>query len=210
MSRQCTQQCVLRCRGAGPAALPTKSCRAAVSVYRISIAPAACTAVHVCGYGHLLTGVRVRRRQGAQRTAVPCVPPCRHAALAACSCCPLSRLGLEGAVPITGSTAEAVSTCCPHVTSLTLDHERYGGALNKYVVHSHALVEYQYGCIELLTHCGPRLTHLRLWVMDRWPALLYKYVARCTALTSLELTQRRGYSYGSTHSGCHAPLGPGF
>lgn len=133
---------------------------------------------------------------------------CRHAALAACSGWRLSRLVLEGAVPITGSTAEAVSTCCPHVTSLTLDHERHGGPLKRYVPYpSYASMEYQYGCIELLSHCGPRLTHLRLWVMDRWPALLYKYVERCTALTSLEVAARRHGAYCIENRGGYR--GPG-
>ncbi len=133
------------------------------------------------------------------------MPPCRHAALAACSGCPLSRLVLEGAVPLTGSTAEAVLACCPHVTSLTLDHERYGGALvrgeSAEAPNEADHAEYQYGCIELLSRCGPRLTHLRLWGMDRWPALLYKYVQRCTALASLELGARRADPYSERTRG---------
>ncbi len=127
------------------------------------------------------------------------MPPCRHAALAACSGCPLSHLVLEGAVPLTGSTAEAVLACCPHVNSLALDHEQYGGALVREewaaAPNEADPAEYQYGCILLLTHCGPRLTHLRLWGMDRCPALLYKYVQRCMALTSLELGVRRADPY---------------
>ncbi len=137
------------------------------------------------------------------------MPPCRQAALAACSGCPLSRLVLEGAVPITGPTAEAVLACCPLVNSLTLDHERYRGALVRTAANPNqeASMDFQYGCILLLSHCGPRLTHLRLWVMDRGLALLYKFVPRCTALTSLELGVQRADPYDGSRGEWHGPWG---
>ncbi len=110
----------------------------------------------------------------------------RLAALEACSGRPLTRLELEGAVPLSGAVAETVATCCPQLEGLRLVHKPTG-ALADGAPSEEEAFEYDYGCGQLLTLCGPRLRGLQLLGVHHWQALSYMAMRRCTALTSLEL-----------------------
>ncbi len=105
---------------------------------------------------------------------------CRLAALEACSGSPLTLLELEGAVPLSGAVAEAVAAHCPRLSSLALD-------LWQLSRPSDVVTEYDYGCGQLLTLCGPRLYGLCLVGVNHWNALSYMALRRCTALKELEL-----------------------
>ncbi len=111
--------------------------------------------------------------------------------LHACSPCHVSRLELRGAVPhssVSRATAEAVQACCPHLTSLNLDHMIASGNGSHYeaVPPREAASGYHDGCVQLLTLCGPRLTYLRLHGVHHWQPPSYMAVRHCTALTWLD------------------------
>ncbi len=117
-------------------------------------------------------------------------PVRRLAVLEACSGCPLTRLELQGAVPLSGPVAEAVDTCCPQLSGLCLNHRAFPGP-SKAVPGSEAATVYDYGCGQLLTLCGPRLRELQLLGVHCWHALSYMALQRCTALTGLVLEAGR-------------------
>ncbi len=50
-----------------------------------------------------------------------------------------------------------------------------------------AQTEYDFGCGQLLTLCGPRLRVLHLLGVHHWKALSYLALRSCTALKELEL-----------------------
>ncbi len=140
-------------------------------------------------------------------TAVACVQervsvftwrplPRRLAALGACSPCPLSRLELRAAVPLSGAVAEAVEACCPQLDCLTLD-AKYGRHMQE-ALRGEEASEYHLGCVQLLTLCGPRLQRLSLLLQKfhHWQPLSYMALRRCTALVSLELEAGRMYDAG--------------
>lgn len=104
--------------------------------------------------------------------------------LEACSGCPVTKLVLEGAVPVSSVVAEAVQARCPQLSTLHLAHR----TLNRRAdapPQGQAATEYEYGCVQLLTLCGPRLAELRLLGVQHWMALPYMALRRCTALTTL-------------------------
>ncbi len=108
----------------------------------------------------------------------------RLTVLEACSGCPLASLFLEGAVPVSSVVAEAVQACCPQLSTLHLAHR----TLNRRAdapPQGQAAADYECGCVQLLTLCGPRLTELRLLGVQHWLALPYRALRRCTALTTL-------------------------
>ncbi len=140
---------------------------------------------------------------------LPCLPFRRLAALEACSSCPLVDLRLEGAVPLSGAVAEAVEACCPQLARLTLDHQISSRPVRE-ALRGEAASEYHYGCVQLLTLCGPRLRELRLRGVQCWQPMSYMALRRCTALVTLELEVGRKVVLGlrvedERHGGeCHA------
>ncbi len=119
----------------------------------------------------------------------PLLPhPRRLAALAACSGCPLTRLELHGAVPLSEAVAEAVHACCPQLASLCLDHQTL---LPAYVFRGAkpdgGPEAYHHGCVRLLELCGPRIRCLQLRGVYGWRTMSYMALRHCTALTQLEM-----------------------
>lgn len=127
----------------------------------------------------------------------------RLAALEACSGCPLSRLELEGAVPLTGASAEAIEAFFPQLSSLVLDHMKSRRELGRQPTEEEE-AEYHFGCAHLLTLCGPRLKELQLFGVQRWQASSYMFLRRCTALTKLDL--EAGWEHYRTRQ-THVPIG---
>ncbi len=139
-----------------------------------------CCHLNLCGSGHSIQTVSCITPGG------PADATRRLAALEACSECPLQLLELQGAVPLSGAVAEAVAACCPHLSNLVLDHQRLSRPSDAVPARG-AVAEYDYGCGQLLTLCGPRLRGLTLLGVHHWKALSYMALRRCTALTSLAL-----------------------
>ncbi len=106
--------------------------------------------------------------------------------LEGCSRCPLTHLVLEGAVPLSGAVAEAVAAHCPHLSMLQLDHRQLSRPSDA-VPTAEAAAEYDHGCSQLLTLCGPRLQVLQLSGVHHWKAASYMALGSCTALTTLVL-----------------------
>ncbi len=98
----------------------------------------------------------------------------------------MTDLVLEGAVPLSGAVAEAVAACCPNLSYLSLDHWQLS-RLSDAVPAREAAAEYDTGCVQLLTLCGPRLHLLLLQNVHHWKAAAYMPILRCTALERLEL-----------------------
>ncbi len=111
----------------------------------------------------------------------------RLAALEACQSCPLSRLELRGAVPLSGAVAEAVEACCPQLDCIHVQHDCPHSWVER---TGEAAAAYNGGCVQLLTLCGPRLRELRLLEVHGWQPVSYMSLRRCTALVSLELDTR--------------------
>ncbi len=137
------------------------------------------------------------------------LPMCRLAALEACSGCPLSRLTLTGAVPLSAATAEAVAACCPnlsdlHLTDVLLCLPPEGPR------RAEAAAEYHYGYSLLLTLCGSRLRELHLSGMEAepWPALSFMALRQCTALTKLVM-EAPNLTSSPDVDGEHTMLSPG-
>ncbi len=86
--------------------------------------------------------------------------------------------------------AEAVATCCPHLSNLVVDHRKLSRPSDA-VPRGEAASEYDYGCGQLLTLCGPRLRELQLTGVHHWKALSYMALRRCTALKGLALDAGR-------------------
>ncbi len=117
-------------------------------------------------------------------------PTYRLAVLEACRACPsLTCLRLEGNVPMSGATALAVEACLPHLDSLCLSNTGdYIRASPPAGQRRFDAAEYDAGCVQLLTLCGPRLRELQLLGgCNRWAAVSWMAVQSCTALTRLEL-----------------------
>ncbi len=115
--------------------------------------------------------------------------PHRLAALEACSGCPLSRLELWGAVPLTPRTAQAVEVWCPQLCSLILDQACYPWYYEE-PYDEPAFSSFHEGCAQLLQRCGPRLRTLQLHGVHAWRAASYMCLRHCTALTDLDLEVR--------------------
>ncbi len=113
--------------------------------------------------------------------------------LDACSPCHVSRLELRGAVPHSRATAKAVQACCPHLTSLDLDHKASSHPEVEVFPPREAAAGYHDGCVQLLTLCGPRLTELRLHGVHHWQPPSYMAVRHCTALMRLDLKALYGH-----------------
>ncbi len=128
----------------------------------------------------ILSAVRVLR------PAVAPALPCRLAALEACCASTLTRLELEGAVPLSGAVAEAVATRCPHLSKLVLNYRKLSRPTDAVPARG-AAAGYNYGSSQLLTLCGPRLRVLQLSGVHHWKAASYTALLRCTALTALVL-----------------------
>ncbi len=136
----------------------------------------------------------------------------RLAALEACSSCPLSRLELWGAVPLSAAVAEAVEARCPQLSYLYLNLFNWSSVEPPEEVAS----EHHHGCVQLLTLCGPRLRELHLLGVSDWQPLSYVALRRCTALVSLQLSANWDSSckirtpsdggYGSGVVGCRTGL----
>ncbi len=106
--------------------------------------------------------------------------------LEACSRSPLTHLELEGAVPLSRAIAEAVAAFCPRLSLLLLDYRKLSRPSDA-VPASGAAAEYDYGCGQLLTLCGPRLQVLQLSGVHHWEAASYMALRSCTALKALAL-----------------------
>ncbi len=135
-------------------------------------------------FGHLVLHIPVDHL--VLTPAVAPALPCRLAALEACSGNPLTRLVLQGAVPLRGAVAEAIAACCPHLTNLVLNYRKLSGPSDA-VPAKEAEAEYDHGCVQLLTLCGPRLRGLTLLGVPHWKALSYTALRSCTALKRLAL-----------------------
>lgn len=82
--------------------------------------------------------------------------------------------------------AEAVATCCPTLTKLTLDFAVWCNDLPPKDSGEEAANAYTAGVVRLLSGVGPRLRELRVvrsahhWPVEAWGALRH-----CTGLTAL-------------------------
>ncbi len=99
-------------------------------------------------------------------------------------------------MPLSGAVAEAVEACCPQLARLALDYDRVS---RHEALRGEEASEYDYGCVQVLCLCGPRLRELRLLGVKCWQPLSYMALRRCTALTSLELGADVRRALGESH-----------